>query len=100
MLSLKAIRDELTAIKAQTRKPFNVNFFCHAPPEPSGKCEAAWRAALSPYYKEYGIDAHTIPTGPGRTPFSSEAADVLDEFKPPVVSFHPRNLSWQHASCA
>jgi nitronate monooxygenase len=24
----------------------------------------------------------------GRAPFSSEIADVLDEFKPPVVSFH------------
>lgn len=88
MLSLDAIRNELAAIKAQTRKPFNVNFFCHAPPAPSGEREATWRATLSPYYKEYGIDADTIPVGPGRAPFSSEAADVLDEFKPPVVSFH------------
>src|SRR5262249_30231201 len=30
----------------------------------------------------------TIPAGPGRAPFSHEAADVLSEFKPPVVSFH------------
>ena len=43
---------------------------------------------LSPYYKEFGIDADSIPTGPGRAPFSSEAADVLEEFKPAVVSFH------------
>jgi nitronate monooxygenase len=88
MLSLNAIRNELAAIKAQTRKPFNVNFFCHAPPVVSDEREATWRATLAPYYKEYGIDAHTIPAGPGRAPFSSEAADVLDEFKPPVVSFH------------
>jgi len=88
MLSLDAMRNELGAIKAQTDKPFNVNFFCHAPPEPSAEREALWRAALSPYYKEYGIDVDTIPAGPGRAPFSSEAADVLDEFKPAVVSFH------------
>ncbi|MDH3689467.1 MAG: nitronate monooxygenase [Gammaproteobacteria bacterium] len=88
MLSLDAMRNELAAIKAQTGKPFNVNFFCHAPPAPSSEREAAWRAMLSPYYKEYGIDADTIPVGPGRAPFSSEAADVLEEFKPPVVSFH------------
>lgn len=88
MLSLDGIRNELAAIKAQTGKPFNVNFFCHAPPVSSGEREATWRATLSPYYKEYGIDADTIPVGPGRTPFSSEAADVLDEFKPPAVSFH------------
>jgi nitronate monooxygenase len=88
MLSLDAIRHELAAIKTQTDKPFNINFFCHAPPEPSAEREAVWRAALSPYYKEYGINVDTIPAGPGRAPFSSEAADVLEEFKPAVVSFH------------
>ncbi len=88
MLSLDDLRKELTAIKAQTDKPFNVNFFCHTPPEPSAKREAVWRAALAPYYKEYGIDADSIPAGPGRAPFSAETADVLEEFAPPVVSFH------------
>jgi nitronate monooxygenase len=88
MLSLDATRNELAAIKARTDKPFNVNFFCHAPPAPSAEREAAWRVALAPYYKEYGIDPDTIPAGPGRAPFSAAAADLLDEFKPPVVSFH------------
>lgn len=88
MLSLEVTRDELRAIKAQTDKPFNVNFFCHQPPTPSVELEAAWRAALLPYYNELGIDPKTIPVGPGRAPFSPEAADVLDEFKPAVVSFH------------
>jgi nitronate monooxygenase len=88
MLSLDAMRNELAAIRAQTNKPFNVNFFCHAPSTPSAEREAAWRAALAPYYKEFGIDVATIPVGPGRAPFSSEAADVLNEFKPAVVSFH------------
>jgi nitronate monooxygenase len=88
MLSLDAMRNELAAIKAQTSKPFNVNFFCHAPPAPSAGREAAWRAALAPYYKEYGIDVDTIPAGPGRAPFSAEVADVLNEFNPAVVSFH------------
>lgn len=88
MLTLDAVRNELTTIKAQTSKPFNVNFFCHAPPEISAEREAVWRAALSPYYKEYGIDVNAIPAGAGRAPFSSEAADVLGEFKPAVVSFH------------
>jgi nitronate monooxygenase len=88
MLSLEVMRKELAAIKAGTSKPYNVNFFCHSPPVPSTQREAAWRSALSPYYKEYGIDAGSIPAGPGRAPFSAEAADVLEEFKPPVVSFH------------
>jgi nitronate monooxygenase len=88
MLGLDALRNELAAIKARTAQPFNVNFFCHAPPAPSTEREVAWRAALSPYYEEYGIDSAAIPAGPGRAPFSAAAADLLDEFKPPVVSFH------------
>ena len=88
LLGLDAMRNELAVIKAQTGKPCNVNFFCHTPPTASAEREAAWRAALSPYYQEFGIDADAIPIGPGRSPFSSEAADVLGEFKPAVVSFH------------
>jgi len=88
MLSLDAMRSELAAIRAQTDKPFNVNFFCHAQPLFSAEREAAWRAVLSQYFEELGIDAGSIAAGPGRAPFSQEAADVLEEFKPPVVSFH------------
>ena len=88
MLGLGAMREELAKIKAQTGKPFNVNFFCHTPPAPDAKREAVWRAALSPFYKKYGIDPGSIPAAPGRAPFSAEAADVLAEFKPAVVSFH------------
>jgi nitronate monooxygenase len=88
MLPPDAMRRELAAIAAQTTKPYNVNFFCHVPPAPSAEREAAWRAALAPYYAEFGIDPAGVPAGPGRLPFSAEAADVLAEFKPPVVSFH------------
>jgi nitronate monooxygenase len=88
MSAPQAIRAELTAIKARTAKPYNVNFFCHTPPVPDPASEAAWRDILTPYYRELGIDPTQIPPGPGRTPFNAEAADVLEEFLPPVVSFH------------
>jgi len=88
MLSLEAMRDELATIQAQTSRPFNVNFFCHAAPSPDAEREAAWRAVLAPYYEELEVDASAIPAGVGRAPFSAEAADVLEEFKPAVVSFH------------
>lgn len=88
MLSLDAMRAELAAIKNGTEKPFNVNFFCHAPPTHEARREAAWRAALAPYYLEFGLDINAVPAGPGRAPFSHEAADVLAEFRPAVVSFH------------
>jgi nitronate monooxygenase len=88
MLGLDAIRNELSAIEAQTRKPYNVNFFCHAPAMPSPEREARWRAALAPYYDELGIDLSDIPPGPGRMSFSFEAAEALRLFRPAVVSFH------------
>jgi nitronate monooxygenase len=88
LLSLDAIRTELTTINAGTNKPFNVNFFCHSVPTHTAEREAAWRAALAPYYHEYGIDIATTPAGPERMPFQADVADVLEAFKPPVVSFH------------
>jgi nitronate monooxygenase len=88
MLTPESMKKELAALKAGTSKPYNVNFFCHTPPAPSAEREAAWRKALAPYFKEYGIDPATIPAGPGRAPFSKEAIDALEEFRPRVVSFH------------
>jgi nitronate monooxygenase len=66
----------------------NVNFFCHTPPQPDEARERAWRAALQPFYAEWGIDPACVPSGPGRAPFSAALADVIRPFKPAVVSFH------------
>jgi nitronate monooxygenase len=88
MLDANALRKELSTIAAQTQGPCNVNFFCHTPPPPDPAREARWRQALAPYYAEFGIDAASVPAGPGRQPFSAEMAEVLAEFRPRVVSFH------------
>jgi nitronate monooxygenase len=88
MLSPDALRKELAAIRAQTTRPFNVNFFCHAPPTPSAERESAWRETLAPYYRELDVEMHAATMSGGRAPFSAEAAEVLEEFRPAVVSFH------------
>ncbi len=88
LLDRDAIRAELSIVTAGTSKPCNVNFFCHASPAPDAAREAAWRRSLAPYYSELGVDPETIPTGPSRAPFNDEAADILSEFRPAVVSFH------------
>ena len=83
MLDVDGIRAELAAIRAQTGRPFNVNFFCHPTPEPDAERDLIWRVALSPYYR--GVRPRTrgtIPAGLGRSPFNAEIADVLEEFKP------------------
>jgi nitronate monooxygenase len=108
MLSLDALRTELTQLSAKTDKPFNVNFFCHTPAVVDDAREQTWRAALKPYYDELGIDSSNIPAGAGRAPFTHEAADVIEAFKPAVVSFHfglpaadllSRVKSWQSFGC-
>jgi nitronate monooxygenase len=87
-LTVDDLRNELTAIRAQTTQPFNVNFFCHAEAPPDAHREATWRATLAPYFAEWGIDPDTIAARPKRSPFNAEAADALAEFEPPIVSFH------------
>jgi len=88
MLTPDALRSELQALRAGTTRAFNVNFFCHTPPVPDAAREAAWRAALAPFYAEAGLDIDAVPAGASRVPFGAEAAELLAEFRPAVVSFH------------
>jgi nitronate monooxygenase len=88
MLSPQGLRDELTALSQQTSQPFNVNFFCHRELPADAAREAAWRSALAPYYAELGISAEAIASPPAREAFSARACEVLEAFRPAVVSFH------------
>jgi nitronate monooxygenase len=88
MLTNDAIRSELQAIRAGTSQPYNVNFFVHHHPEPDAAAAARWLETLAPYYAEFGIDPSDVPAAGGRLPFNADVADVVEEFRPPVVSFH------------
>src|SRR5262245_65862798 len=85
LLSLDAIRGELSAIAAQTAKPINVNFFCHTPPPFNAERDANWKAALSPYYPAFGLDPASTSAAAGRAPFDSEAAALVCALQPCVV---------------
>jgi nitronate monooxygenase len=88
LLAPDALERELGVLQAGTQRPYNVNFFCHTPPDHDPARDAAWRNALAPFYDEAGLDISAVPAGPGRVPFSHEAADVLERFRPAVLSFH------------
>ena len=88
MLDIETIRQEITAIKLRSSNPFNVNFFCHTPPRENAEKDAGWRNELALFYQELGIDSSAIAPGVGRASFSQQAAEVLAELKPDVVSFH------------
>lgn len=88
MLGPDALRAELQTMVEHSVGPWNVNFFCHTPPRPEEDRELEWRAALAPYYQEWGLDITDVPAGGGRRPFDTGTLEILREFKPPVVSFH------------
>ena len=87
MLTPDGMANEIAQIRAHVRGPFNVNFFCHEQPEPDVERERRWRTLLSPYYAELGLEEPGTG-GPVRTPSDAAAAGVLEQQKPPIVSFH------------
>jgi nitronate monooxygenase len=88
MLSSEKLREELAALSQRTHRPYNVNFFCHTQPTPDASREAAWRDALAPYYAEFGVEANGATAASGRASFDARVCELLEQFRPPVMSFH------------
>jgi nitronate monooxygenase len=87
-LGTEQLRDALRLVRAATSRPINVNFFCHATPQDDAAAQMRWRAMLAPYFVELGLDPSAPATGAGRAPFNPSFCDVVEEFRPNVVSFH------------
>ena len=79
---------EIGVIRQRTSRPLNVNFFCHSTPHPDVGREAAWKSRFERYYAEFALDASASAPAPNRAPFGDAMCDVVEEFKPEVVSFH------------
>ena len=88
MLSPDQIRTAWAAMRLETDKPLNLNFFCHQQNEKSLPQQEKWQARLAPYYAEFGIDPETIPSSATRAPFDENFCSVIEELKPSIVSFH------------
>jgi nitronate monooxygenase len=82
-------RGTIAALRAATRRPFNVNVFCHKPATQDRARESAWLEALRPAFERFGT---APPNGIGEiyTSFLADPAmqDLLVETRPAVVSFH------------
>ena len=88
LLTPEKARAEIATIRRGTSRPLNVNFFCHAVPEPHPEREALWKTRLAPYHEELRIAPSTATPAPGRAPFDDEMCNVVEELVPEVVSFH------------
>jgi len=87
--NLAQARQAIRETRALTARPFNVNFFCHAPAVRDAAREAAWLAHLQPLFDEVGAPLPAMleeiyPT------FSGDDAmlAMLLEERPAVASFH------------
>ncbi|AJC23511.1 NAD(P)H-dependent flavin oxidoreductase [Pandoraea pulmonicola] len=85
----EAARQAIHDTRALTRKPFNVNVFCHAPAKLDASRDAAWLAYLAPEFARFGA---TPPSTLSEIYKSFVVDDVmfamLLEERPAVVSFH------------
>ena len=88
LLTPERARVAIGTIRRRTHRPLNVNFFCHAAPEPDPEREAIWKSRLAPYRALFGIDPSTGTPAPSRAPFDDAMCEVVEEFSPEVVSFH------------
>lgn len=87
MLTPEQARRELQVIKQRTARPFNINFFCHTSASDTER-ESKWKARLSSYYRELGLDPAAPFPAASRAPFDDAMCVLVEEFRPKVVSFH------------
>jgi nitronate monooxygenase len=82
-------REMIAAVRRATDGPFNVNVFCHRPARSDPAVNAAWLTALTPAFARFGA----APPDEITEIYTSFVADpdmlaMLEETRPPVVSFH------------
>lgn len=76
LLDAAGIQRELTALRAGTTKPFNVNFVCHPQPVVDPARDALWRATLQPY----------LPLMPRRRSMLLAAAFMMRSVSSPTLT--------------
>jgi len=94
-LPTAAIREQVAAVRQATNRPFNLNFFVHAPPVAAPEATARVRARLAAYFAEFGLGSVPEPSEPFAS-FDEDRLDVIRELRPRVVSFH-FGLPWAAA---
>ncbi|MCR8921576.1 nitronate monooxygenase [Dasania sp. GY-MA-18] len=88
MLNPTQLEAELARLQEHSPQRFNINFFCHPAPLADAEQESRWRQLLQPYFNEFELDPHSIAPGPQRQPFSHNIADIVEPYRPAIISFH------------
>jgi nitronate monooxygenase len=87
ILPVDELRRQAAEMRDRTDRPFQLNFFCHEPPEVGGDMAARAREYFAPLYDELGLGEPPQPSAPA-IEFDEARLEALLEIRPPVVSFH------------
>ena len=87
ILPVDELRAQTGELRERTRRPFQLNFFCHETPEVGGDVAARAREYFTPLYDELGLGEPPQPGAPA-IGFDEARLEALLELRPPVVSFH------------
>ncbi len=88
LLPADEIRKAALALRHDTQRPFNLNFFCHTMESPDSSAHERWKNFLRSHYQRLGLDIDAVPESRLRLPFDDETCAVVEEIAPTVVSFH------------
>ncbi|MBV8506633.1 MAG: nitronate monooxygenase [Alphaproteobacteria bacterium] len=86
-IPLATVREQITALRQATNRPYNLNFFVHSRPRLDPDGSARMRTTLASYFNEFGLGPVPEPKEPF-PPFDEERLDLILELRPRVVSFH------------
>ena len=87
-LNAEQIKEAVGTFRAQSSKPLNLNFFCHATPAQNVEKERAWLARIAHYFRELDVPPPSLPLPPGHPPFAEATCGAIEDLKPEIVSFH------------
>lgn len=88
LLSPDGVRDAVRALRHETTRPFNLNFFCHTMGVPDAAAREKWKSFLRSHYERLNLDIEAVQESRLRLPFNDEMCAVVEEIRPEVVSFH------------
>ena len=79
----------LTALRALTKRPFNINFFCHKPCFLNKEVEKNWLETLSPLFQHFAqTPPRTLHEIYPSFNTDEELFKLVIREKPPIASFH------------
>jgi nitronate monooxygenase len=87
VLSPDELVRQARAVREVTDQPFNVNFFCHQPPELDAPDAGRARERFGALYRELGLGEPPEPSVPPIA-FDEARLAALLEIRPAVASFH------------